>query len=460
MRRDHEKPGVHAGGTTAVNGPAPVSLPPGLMRPERDSYAAALPSLRARVQQAPDDPAALAGLAEACAHLGLWPEALSSARRCHHSTRDPRMLFIIADSLYWLGERDELDTLWQAVSQSGDAASAAAVSGPLVMHLLKRGDIEHGLSVQQPLRDAVAAPHPVLSRRDIPWWDGAPFAGTLLVNAMQGLGEEILVSSYFAELPGRCGRAVIECDPRLLPLFRRSFPRLDFVSRHGQGLAAAASAATGMRKTIAPELARLFHARHRERAARAWLQADADRAREFHRDYAQRWPGERLVGICWRSFRVPWGFDRKSVALADLQSTLRLHDTRFLNLQYGPVSPDLEAARDAGLPLPHADPSVDALNDLDALAAQIAALDAVVTTSNSTAHLAGALGKPCLVLLPRRDAVLWCWGYGGESTPWYPSVRLVRGRPGADRAAFDRQVAAALEAFVPLPPRTGEAGTP
>ncbi|WP_413206622.1 hypothetical protein [Rhodospirillum sp. A1_3_36] len=57
-------------------------------------------------------------------------------------------------------------------------------------------------------------------------------------------------------------------------------------------------------------------------------------------------------------------------------------------------------------------------------AALLFSMDLVVTTDSVVAHLAGALGRPCWVLLPA-DAG-WCWGTEGETTPWYPTLRLFR----------------------------------
>jgi ADP-heptose:LPS heptosyltransferase len=70
------------------------------------------------------------------------------------------------------------------------------------------------------------------------------------------------------------------------------------------------------------------------------------------------------------------------------------------------------------------DRSVDQLVSIDAFAAQIAALDLVITIDNSTAHLAGALGIPTWVLLP--FAADWRWFERREDSPWYPTVRLFR----------------------------------
>jgi ADP-heptose:LPS heptosyltransferase len=70
------------------------------------------------------------------------------------------------------------------------------------------------------------------------------------------------------------------------------------------------------------------------------------------------------------------------------------------------------------------DRDVDQLTNIDAFAAQIAAMDLVVTIDNSTAHLAGALGVPTWVLLP--FAPNWRWLLERSDSLWYPSIRLFR----------------------------------
>ena len=70
--------------------------------------------------------------------------------------------------------------------------------------------------------------------------------------------------------------------------------------------------------------------------------------------------------------------------------------------------------------------------NLDGLAALIAACDVVVTVSNTTAHLAGALGVPTLLMLPYSRGSLWYWHEGRDDSPWYPSIRIVRQRSPGD----------------------------
>jgi ADP-heptose:LPS heptosyltransferase len=58
--------------------------------------------------------------------------------------------------------------------------------------------------------------------------------------------------------------------------------------------------------------------------------------------------------------------------------------------------------------------------------ALIDACDLVITVSNTTAHLAAALGKPTIVLLPNVDSLFWYWHRDSGTTPWYPNVRMFR----------------------------------
>src|SRR5690606_18811571 len=99
----------------------------------------------------------------------------------------------------------------------------------------------------------------------------------------------------------------------------------------------------------------------------------------------------------------------KSLSLDDLLPVLQRPGTTWISLQYGDVENDIMAfARKSGITV-HRDPDIDSMQDLDGLAAQIAALDGVVSSSNSTVHFAGALGKPCYVLLAQGRGRMWYW---------------------------------------------------
>jgi len=66
----------------------------------------------------------------------------------------------------------------------------------------------------------------------------------------------------------------------------------------------------------------------------------------------------------------------------------------------------------------------DDLNDFEDTAALIENLDLIISVDTSTAHLAGALGKP--VWLMNRFDTCWRWFLEREDSPWYPTFRIFR----------------------------------
>ena len=119
---------------------------------------------------------------------------------------------------------------------------------------------------------------------------------------------------------------------------------------------------------------------------------------------------------------------------------------RLVSLQYGDCAAELAAIREGlGVDV-QLDDDVDPLRDMDAFAAQVAAMDLVVSVDNTTVHTAGALGVPVWTLLS--DNPDWRWQRERRDTPWYPSMTLFRpSRPGG-WAAVLADAAAALAAAV------------
>jgi hypothetical protein len=75
----------------------------------------------------------------------------------------------------------------------------------------------------------------------------------------------------------------------------------------------------------------------------------------------------------------------------------------------------------------------------------IQSLDLVITVDTSVAHLAGALGKPVWVMLPKQAD--WRWMMSGEANPWYPSARLFRQQVLGDWSPVVDALRGALEAL-------------
>jgi ADP-heptose:LPS heptosyltransferase len=116
---------------------------------------------------------------------------------------------------------------------------------------------------------------------------------------------------------------------------------------------------------------------------------------------------------------------------------------------FAPPAPplDVSAVQAAtGVEVLHVD-TVDNRQDLDGLAALISTCDVVVTISNTTAHLAGALGIPTLLMLPTGVARHWYWHEGRVDSPWYPSMKIFRQRAVADWGGVFAEVGEALQAY-------------
>ncbi|MEQ9198580.1 MAG: hypothetical protein RLN80_01240, partial [Rhodospirillales bacterium] len=150
-----------------------------------------------------------------------------------------------------------------------------------------------------------------------------------------------------------------------------------------------------------------------------------------------------IVGISWRSGASTIA-GRKSAALDLWEDVLTTPGVRFVDLQYGDTATERSAVEQkTGIRLLH-DPDIDSNHDLDAFAAQVAAMDHVVTISNATAHFAGALGVPTDLLLC--NGALWHWFAGMSGSPHYPSLKLHRQQTPGDWRAMLSDVADNLRA--------------
>ena len=64
------------------------------------------------------------------------------------------------------------------------------------------------------------------------------------------------------------------------------------------------------------------------------------------------------------------------------------------------------------------------MNDFESVAAVLKNIDLFITVSNSTAHLAGALGVETWLIKPKNHAVLHYWNQPGNQPPWYSSIKI------------------------------------
>jgi hypothetical protein len=178
------------------------------------------------------------------------------------------------------------------------------------------------------------------------------------------------------------------------------------------------------------------------------LKVDAVQVAALRRKYAK--PGCVIVGLCWAS-KGSGQSGSKTLALADFAPLLKVPNVVFVDLQYA-ADADERAAVQAQLGIQIiTDSEVDLGGDMDVVAAQVAAMDLVVSVSNTTVHLAGALNVPVWNIVPGHNATgLWHWFADGETSPWYPSMRIYR-RRSRTSGALMQQIAGDLKQWVAAP---------
>jgi len=272
-------------------------------------------------------------------------------------------------------------------------------------------------------------PHPV--------WDGKPFtSGRLLVWGEQGVGDEIMFAGLIPDLLSTGMPLALECDPRLVPLFARSFPGVQVIPAYDSIRDTALGIAAHLPSGSLPRFFRTSRAAF-EATQSPYLCADSGERARFRSAYGD---GRPLIGIAWRTRNAKSG-RKRSLDLGTLAPLLR--DPRFtwVSLQYGDTAGLAAEAEAAGNRIV-VDRSVDQLEDIDRFAAQVAAMDLVLAIDNSTAHLAAALGLPTWLLLPY--APDWRWLLKTDSSPWYPTLRIFRQSALGDWTSVVRDVRADL----------------
>lgn len=267
-------------------------------------------------------------------------------------------------------------------------------------------------------------------------WDGQPLTGKrALIWGEYGLGDEIMFAGLLPELTKDAAQCTLVCAPRLVGLFRRSFPNLD-VAPLGADVPGDFDArlplidAAGL---LRPSLADFpTHG--------GYIKADpalTARLRERYRAGTDN----LLVGISWRSASGATG-RFKSLDLDRWREILDVPGVTFVSLQYGAAAADIARAGLEGQII--SDAEIDSSGDLDPFAAQVAAMDLVISVSNTTVHVAGAMGKPVWVLTPTGPGAHWYWFRDRADSPWYPAARLFRQTAAG---AWDEPVAAAAAAL-------------
>ena len=386
----------------------------------------ALASYDAALRLNPDYAAALSNRAVTLQALDRLEEALSSCDRA---------LALHADSVEALINRasvlQELSRFDEALATYDRAAAIAPDSVDAQINraflLLLTGDFAKGWPAYEWRRKLPSWVERGFTQAE---WTGQDIAGKrLLLHAEQGFGDTIQFARYAALAAARGADVILEVQPSLKPLLGGLF---------GVELIAAGSDRLPHFDLHCPLLS-LPHAFATEPVTIPgnipYIVAPADRIAAW----APRLPADGLrVGLAWSGHRDNARDHERSVPFARLAPLLSVPGTSFLSLQKDIRTTDADDFGRCGNVL---DLRAE-LRDFADTAAVIGQLDLVITVDTAIAHLAGAMGKPVWVLLPRVPDFRWL--LDRTTSPWYPSVRLFRKRQADTWDAVIAGVAAEL----------------
>lgn len=256
----------------------------------------------------------------------------------------------------------------------------------------------------------------------------------LLVTFEQGLGDQIMFASMLPDLAAEAGDLVCLCEPRLVGLFSHAFPDIQFT----------AAARADRRVIAAGSLGRLYRRERGQFPGAPYLQARP----EFREKWAARLgprPEKLRIGLSWKGGVATTRAHRRSLPLSAMAPLLDLPGCDYVSLQYGDPRAEVAAVNES-LTRKIQVFAPEEIKDFDDLAGLVENLDVVVSVQTAVVHLCGALGKPCLALIPFQAE--WRYGAAGETMPWYGSVRLFRQPTLHD---WDPVIAAVRTALVSSP---------
>ena len=381
-----------------------------------------------------------------------WPDPMAFWTAMHLAGREHEAVDALHDFAARGDHEDAEDALvllpigLLALDRADEAAHYAAAlasmhpenweaRGTLARCLLTAGRWPEALPLVERARRRYSFELPV-SLTALRWNEGMEVPSELLVVCGEGDGDVIMLSRYASALAERGCQVTFAAEGRLLPVLRRvpgthaavDLQELDDIGTPWAPVQSLPGLLSATVETVpSPD---------------GYLTVDGRRAGLWQHMLP---PTALRVGLCWGCSLDHGAPEERSMPTEALAPLLSLPGVGWVNLQVGPLNGQGDAAGIMCNP-------AGALRDYGQTAELISQLDLVVTVDTSVAHVAGALGKPVWIMLPRPAE--WRWGVGTSSSPWYSSARLFRQHRMGEWEGVVGDVAHALKRTSPPPSST------
>jgi tetratricopeptide (TPR) repeat protein len=357
-----------------------------------------------------------------------------------------------------LGKLEEaLANYDRALSHAVDPAERRETSHSRSICLIGAGKLEEGFRAYEIRNDQRFRSY-LHHMIDAPLWQGEELDGKkILLVGEQGLGDEFMFANILPDVQdavGETGKLQICVDPRLVPLFQRSFPKAEVGSYDDRTLVdndgnKALRLVPFAAKDNAPDLwAPMGSALQYYRKSlddfrhEVFLTPDAERVAQFRRTLGAMGPGKK-VGLCWRSMMLGAKRAKYFSPIDHWGPVLKTAGVTFINLQYGDCAEEIVRAEAKFGVRIHSIEGLDLKDDIDGSAALCAALDLVLSAPTAAAATAASVGAEVWFVTAGRT---WPQLGTGEY-PWYANTRVLSPEKFGDWATLMPDVADELEVF-------------
>lgn len=388
-------------------------------------YEEAIPHLEAAASRYPDRPGIITNLANAYrGHHRLKEAGEAYQRAIDQDDQFTEAYFGYGTTLRMAGMLEDAKVMLDHALALMPHHPDARFSRALVY--LEQGNFTFGFADYEHRWDSSDFPGRSIAGTE---WSGENVSGkTVLVHAEQGLGDTIQFARFIPMLSARGARVLFYVQPELATVAAS----LDGVDQ----IVPAGSEPPPFDYYVAV-MSLPFHFGTTPASIPAdtpYLTAPTVPTADLDTLLPVSAP-ELRVGLVWAGRPTHTDDRHRSCTLERLLPLADIPNVRLFSLQKEPRAEDgefLNQVVDLG----------PCLTDFGVTATAMSRLDLIITVDTASAHLAGALGRPTWLLLAHRAE--WRWALEDETSPWYPSMRLLRQHAQGDWYNLVRHVSAGL----------------
>jgi tetratricopeptide (TPR) repeat protein len=336
----------------------------------------------------------------------------------------------LADMLAQKGEYSDALSLYDRALRQ-EPENAQAKLNRAILHLLM-GNLKQGWR-DYSARLRISSKAPLCDHGLQAWSGGSLKDKRLLVTAEQGVGDQLMFASMIRDLAARAnnegGSVILECEPRLVPLFARSFEDVTVHASQMESRGGVVHARYDWLKAagganLAVEMGTLtrFLRDDIEKfpAPNAFLDADEIEVLNWQRSLSSVADGP-FVGICWRSGKLTSGRALNFAPLEMWAAFIREMPGTPVCVQYDATAEEIDRLGAlSGKPVVVPD-GIDQKQELDRACALMSALDAVVSAPTAVSWLSAGAGIPTYKIT--RDAG-WT-SFGCDYEPFAPAAHCM-----------------------------------